>query len=166
MSFDFQGLLKAVTKIVWPWLKKYVWPIIKDYILKLVAFAFKKLSEKLKSVFDERAEKVAEDADAKAHEAEQRAKVAPETNEREKQEAIARLWREVAEKLRQENEALRAKVVELTRDAESELHGNVRDLDPDLEMSMDLPVLVIGNERTTLPNKALSSAALPELPEK
>ena len=155
MSQITKPLMKFLVAVFWPWVKKYVWPIIQKYILDLLREVMQKLIEKIWAAFEKRDQKTADDADANANEAEEKARSTHDVHEREKQEAIAKVWRGIAEKFRQENETLKAKILEMANEAEAELHANVRDLDPDLNMESDSPVLKIGTDQQTLP-------ALPE----
>jgi len=149
---------KWVAKTFWPWFKKYVWPILRQYVLDVVKWSLEKLRRTAQEWADSRAKARAEEATKRATEAENAATSAASDAEREKHEAVARVWHEVAEQFRQENEALKAKIAEMTAAAESDIAQRTRDTEPSIDFTGDTPVLAIGDAQTPLPALPASSA--------
>ena len=146
-----KGILKFVAKKLWPWFKEYLWPILREHILELVVLVMSRLKEKFKAWAETRSNERQEQATQKAQEADESARDSATDSEKQKYEAVARVWREVVEQIRVENEALKSKIEELTSAAEAEITTRTRDSNPTIDISSDMPVLIIGEKRTTLP---------------
>jgi len=78
------------------------------------------LFERLREVIRRRRSATLGEAEARAAEADARARRAGSPEEAREQEAVAGVWREVAEMLRQENEALKAELERVRRNADDQ----------------------------------------------
>lgn len=150
-STIMKEILKFFAKKLWPWFKDYIWPLLREHVLEIVSWVFAKLKERFEEYFEGRSTQRQEEAKQKAQKAEENARNAIDDTERKTYEAVARIWREVAEQFREENESLKAKVHELTSVAEAEIVQRTRDSDPTVDTSSNTPVLVLGEKRTSLP---------------
>ncbi len=146
-----KAILKFIANKLWPWFKEHLWPILREHILELVVLVMSRLKEKFKSWAETRSNERQEHATQKAQEAEKSACDSATDSEKQKYEAIARVWREVVEQIRVENEALKSKIEELTSTAEAEITTRIRDSNPTIDFSLDTPALIIGEKRTNLP---------------
>jgi valyl-tRNA synthetase len=152
-------VLKFFAEKLWPWFKDYIWPHLREHLLEMVSWTFSRLKEKIKEYLEERSSQRQEEATQRALKAEESARNATNDAERQKHEALASVWREVAEQFREENELLKTKVQELTSAAELELVESARKNAPNVDTSSDTPVLVIGEKRTSLPPLPSSSGS-------
>lgn len=76
------------------------------------------LFERLREILRRRRAASLDKAEARAAQADERARRAGTPDEAREQEAVARVWREVAEMFRQENEALKAELEGVRRSAD------------------------------------------------
>ena len=145
------ALKTFLAKRFWPWLKEFVWPILIKHILDIISVIFSKLSETIKKWFYKSADKRASNASKNAEEAEVRAKQAKTSEETEKYKIVAQVWREVAEQIRVENEALRQQLDDILTQAGAEAKSMVSDLDINIDFSSENPTLDVGSTSTELP---------------
>ena len=149
------AITKTITvflvKSFWPWFVKNVWPLIREYVIAESVAALKAMVKALKESFNRRMKSRQEEAIKKATVAEQLASTSGTEAERREHEAVARVWREVAEQFRQENESLKAKLGEVTQRAEQAMKANVALADPQISEIGSSPVLVLGGNETHLP---------------
>ena len=144
-------MLAFFFRVVWPWIKKYVWPLIRDRVLEIIGGILSKLKSKIDDYLKGRSEKQESAARERAEEAERKAKNATDESDRKIQEAIAQVWREVAEQFREENELLKVKLREFTSDADQEINQQTRSITLDIDVTSDKPVLLLNQERISLP---------------
>ena len=83
--------------------------------------------------------------------ADQQAKASGTDAERREHEAVARVWREVAEQFREENERLKAKLGEVSQKAEASMKANIALADPAISEIGSNPVLTLGGNKSQLP---------------
>jgi Fe2+ transport system protein B len=102
----FSTIGKFITKQFWPWFIKYGWPIIKEYVIEILIELLKGIKDVIIDIIKKKKKKY-DEYSKKAEEAEQNAKTASSETEKEKFEKIAKIWREVAEDFRKENEDLK-----------------------------------------------------------
>jgi uncharacterized protein YlxW (UPF0749 family) len=96
-------------------------------------------------------------AQAKANEAQMKADAAQAPEERAHHEAVARVWRSVAEDLRRENERLRDALAAEVGSTQAELEDGVASLRPAVgTKDGDVIVLTVADERQTLPRLPVS----------
>jgi len=143
--------VKFLLKVVWPWFEKHVWPIVQDFILGLVTDALRKLRDRFTTATQTRMQSREEQAEAKASEAEQAGRASQSAEEREKQAAIAQVWRQVAEQFRRENEDLRQQFADLTETQERELTAEVLGSEPRLDTSGTGLTVQIGSTKGAVP---------------
>lgn len=151
MSTVGNAIAKFVLKVFWPWFLKHIWPLIVKHIIELIARGLKGLAERIVHAVSASSERRAAAATTKAREADEKAKSAATAAEREKQEAISQVWREVAEQLRAENESLKQQISEALASQQLLAEREVESLQPRLEGTGSRPALVIQGERTVLP---------------
>jgi vacuolar-type H+-ATPase subunit I/STV1 len=108
---------------MWKEIKKLLvdllWPQIKDVIKKLMREFSGWMFTKVKEMIQRRKTESANKAEAKAYEASEKSRTAETDDEARQHEAIAKVWREVAEMFRQENEALQVELELLQRNSDS-----------------------------------------------
>jgi hypothetical protein len=123
---------KFLSKKFWPWFKEFVWPEIKDVMIKNILLIINELFSRLRDLFN--GKKKNEDHFRKrADEADKKANSANSDSEREKFKAMAQVWREVAETLRQENEIIRCKLEDLEKIVTKEIQKNIENINISVE---------------------------------
>jgi len=147
--------LKFIVKKFWPWFQEFVWPIVQEHIIDIINFIISFFKNKIKDEVNEQSSKRESDANKKAEEAEQRAEKAANTTDADKYEAIAKVWREVAEQFRIDNEELRKKLDDLEAGAKATSKDIVDNTNFDIDFSGEQPSLLIGEVKKDMP-------ALPE----
>lgn len=150
--FKFSNVLELLITYVWPWIRDHILPEIRDAMNDIGKAAGVRMREFLDWVLGRLSRDQQDYANAKAEAADANAKAAASDAEREKHEAVAKVWREVAERFRQDNEALRAKFEEFAAREEQKMHDDINAMKPDMDTSSGKPELVIGTTRTTLPS--------------
>lgn len=145
------SVLKLLLRTVWPWVVSAVWPHVQAWLAREMSALLLRLMDKVRGKVNDRLERRGQDALARAKQAEARAAGATTEADRVQLEATARVWREVAEQFRQENEALRAQVDELTQGSLKESRERIAAATPALEEVDGQPTLRVGDQRTTLP---------------
>lgn len=110
-------LSKLLIGLLGPALKVLVGKVLDEFC----DWLFDRLREILRR---HRAESLAK-AEARAAQADERARRAGTPDEAREQEAVARVWREVAEMFRQENEALKAELEGVRRSADRQAQQTV-----------------------------------------
>jgi len=113
------------------WFIKYAWPLIKQFLLRVLAEVFEWLFNLLKKFLGRWGNKQATDADIKAQEADNKANVSTSAEELERYVVEARVWREVAEKLRVDNEDLQQKLGEIQKKASAQVEDKVNKMTVD-----------------------------------
>jgi BMFP domain-containing protein YqiC len=144
-------IFAVIIKYFWPWFLEYVWPLILKHLLSLIDRSLGDLSKKVAKTFDNRMQKGAAEAMSKVEEATAAASISVDPVEREKNEQIARIWREVAEKFRSENEILKAQLTELSARNKQSLQDDVRQVVPTLENIDSVPSVAIAGKLSQLP---------------
>jgi len=129
------------------WLMKIIWPIIQDFIVKLVKMAVERIYEAVK-VWMDRKGSTAEQAQQHADAAEKRAESGP-LEGRNVALAEAKVWREVAENLRRENEEMKSMLDHLRAQELQRAELDAAAMTPTVNESGT--VLAIGSERTPIP---------------
>jgi exonuclease VII large subunit len=145
-------------KTFWPWFLKHIWPLIVKHLLKELAAALQTLSKKLKVSIAQRLRSRAEEALKRAAAADATAKAAQTNEARSEAEAIARVWREVAEQFRKENEVLQTKLDQATSKVYESAQTGIENGQPVLAQVDGQPTLAIGGHTSALP--ALPSVVL------
>jgi hypothetical protein len=143
--------IDSIIKRVWPWFLEYIWPIIREYVRELVESLLRDLQERIRSWFAARSQLREEHATRQASDAEGCAGQATNVSDRERFEAIAKVWREVAEMFREENERLQSKVDELVRDAGAQAARQMADAEPTLNAQKGSLRLMIAGTVADLP---------------
>jgi hypothetical protein len=151
----WQWVKEVIVKIFWPWFREFAWPFIRQYMNELIIFVLNLFIDKFKKWVSEQAEKKTETANQKAAEFEQKAKFSQRNEDTEKFIAIAKVWREVAEQFRQENESLKKNIDELSEEIKKEEFAKVDSLKIDLDLSDEKPKLSIGDAIYNLPQLPL-----------
>lgn len=123
-------VLLELALMVWPWVKEHVLPLIKEFVKNVVIKHLSQFLEKIKADIDKHFDKRYQNATEKANEAEQNASQASTDSEKQKYEDIAKIWRQVADELRIENEELKAKIKDLTIEAENDIINETNSMDP------------------------------------
>jgi guanylate kinase len=123
-------VLLELALIAWPWVKEHVLPLIKEFVKNVVIKHLSQFLEKMKTDIDKHFEKRYQNATEKANEAERNASQASTDSEKQKYEDIAKIWRQVADELRIENEELKTKIKDLTIEAENGIINETNNMDP------------------------------------
>ncbi len=142
--------IQFLVKRLWPWILEYIWPIIIDYFIKIFNKSFKEFADSLyKNIRKDSNVKAAED---KAREAENEAQMSSDPEAREKYETIAGIWREVAEKYRQENEFLKSQIDQLKTNKLNDVNSELKTINPSLIQKNGNALLDLGDELISLPS--------------
>lgn len=134
-----------------PWLLKLLWPLIERFVADLAKDIFEKLKDRSKEAVQNHLETRQREAMQKASSAEQSAKEATNPQEKEELEFSATMWREMAQKLQADNDALKAQLNNLVLVAEQEFDSKIKNGQPSIDVSKEAMTLVVGDQRTTLP---------------
>jgi len=139
-------------KKFWPWFLKYVWPFIKENLVDLLTYLSDEIFAKIKSWWNKKYKQKEETFSSKINDAEEKAANSNDKSEIEKYEAIAKVWREVAEMMRKENEELNNELdqikTETLKDAKEKLDETKLDIIDNGEESL---VLTSGDKIAHLP---------------
>lgn len=138
-------VLLELAKKIWPWVKEHVLPLIKEFVKNVVIKHLSKWLEKMNTEIDKSSDKRYQSATEKANEAEQHASNASTDSEKQKHEDIAKIWRQVAEDLRIENEELKAKIKNLTTETENDIISETNNMDP--KMDEETGTILIENKK-------------------
>lgn len=145
MSFA-DSVVELFVKHVGPWLLKHVWPVLRDEIVKLIGKVVTRIFKWVHSLVDgSRTSTVSKFAE-NAREAEKQAKESTTDAEFQRYKAIAEVWRQAADVLVRENEALKQKLAEIQAVEESAIEPEVGRLLPELSGE----TLVIGEQKVPL----------------
>lgn len=128
-------LRRWFVKVFWLWFRDVVWPIIHDEVIAICEELLREFRRKIRGVFEERARQREEWARKNAQEAQRKASEAPSDLEADRQEAIAQVWRQVAEDLRRENEELQERLRRIIDDMEKSARRHIERLKPRLQSS-------------------------------
>jgi len=146
-----EAIIQFLIKKFWPWFLENIWPLILKHIISIATDTLENLSKRLNRFFADRMEKRTQNATERAHEATEAAAAATTDSEREKHEAVAKVWREVADQFRAENEALHAQVIELIARAQQSVQEDLRQTKPAIDDLAGTPTLIIGQSKAKLP---------------
>lgn len=149
--------VKFVTKIFWPWFLKNIWPLIATALIAFLTKAIQAFADSAGSAVQSRYDSRAATAQQSASEAESLAAQATTDAEREKQKAIADVWRTVAEQFRADNEQLRQQLSQLATVRQEASEAEMLSITPVLDSDGSEISFSIGGTRTVLP--ALPSAS-------
>jgi hypothetical protein len=105
-----------------------IWPIFKDLIVKLLNEMSDWILGKFRTWASKRNKSNADTADAKADAHEKSAKEAKTPKEADINLEVAKVWREVAEMFRKENEALATEVKRLKADAHAKSEETIQNM--------------------------------------
>lgn len=147
----WQWVKEITVKTFLPWFKEFVWPIIKKHFEEMVASLINKFRDVLMQWIEEWTRRKEDRAYQRADEFEQKAKTAEPNHEKEKYQAMAKVWREIAEQFRQENEDLIKKIDEITMEVKEDSNRRTSNLELDFDFSDQTPVLLIGGKGIDLP---------------
>jgi len=145
------GIKRLVFEFVWPWVVENIWPILQAHVIDLLLKGLRTLSESIFHEVKHRDDASSTEAEEKADAAERSAKLADTEAERDKQESIAKIWREVAEKYRVDNEELRRKIEDIATRKQHDLCTDIRSSSPSLEQRNEVLVLTLNGKSTSLP---------------
>ncbi|MDM8542241.1 hypothetical protein QUF90_14260 [Desulfococcaceae bacterium HSG9] len=147
----WQWIKDVTVKVFWPWFKEVAWPFIRQHLKDIIVFVLDLFKEKLKKWMSQQAKDKEDRANQKAEDYEKKANASNDDREAEKFGDIAKVWREVAEQFRQENETLKRKIDELSREVKEEAFKKTNSLEIDLDFSDEKPILSIGHSTYSLP---------------
>lgn len=145
------SLVTSVAKVLWPFFVKYIWPFILEHLTDISKKGLKLLADKIWSVVQARLNRDEADATTKAVEAERKAMDSTDLLEREKLEAVAAVWRQVAEQHREENERLKKQIDEIVANQVSATIGEINKIDPTIVKEKEKLILTVGGDRLALP---------------
>lgn len=149
----WQKAIEMLTKIIWPWIKVNVWPIIQakliDVVVELVGWAFQQIKDLLTSNNHNRYT----EAKKKEEAAQKRAESTVDPVAASEANAEARIWREVAEQYRRDNEDLKEKLAKLESESIRDATREISEITPELHelSSVEGPKLRIASEVYSLP---------------
>jgi hypothetical protein len=105
-----KGILKGLVVLLLP--------VLKDILKKMLREFSDWIISKIKDILQRQKTSNVNKAQAKADEASEKARTSKTQDEVHQHEAVAKVWREVAEMFRQENESLKAELELLQRNSE------------------------------------------------
>jgi gas vesicle protein len=120
--------------------------LIKEFVKDVVVKYFSNWLEKMNTEIDKRFDKRYQNATEKANEAEENASKASTNLEKQKYEDIAKIWRQVADDLRRENEELKEKIKNLTTETENDIISETNNMDPKMDKKNGT-ILLIENRK-------------------
>lgn len=144
-------LFKLLFKVFWPWFLKHAWPPLLGALGDIVRRNLSGTRQDMRASIDAGLREQASKAEARARQAQAQAQAEPDARERRHQEDLARVWREVAEQYRKENEALRRQLDSLLDKAQGDIAAQARALEPELEEGRQGARLSLGSRRVELP---------------
>ncbi|NJI86306.1 MULTISPECIES: hypothetical protein [Shewanella] len=136
----------------WPWFKEFAWPILREHLADIIMLLAKALKDKIKSKVDENSEIQVKDFEDKASKAEESAMDSVNKDEIEKFKNEARIWREAAERLKQDNAKLQKDLDEITFKMEKTAIDSLEAMELDIAAEDNKTVLSIDGKKTNLPN--------------
>jgi len=145
-------IITFLKKVFWPWFKVNIWPAIQKQFIKIGTWAIMKLVKIVIDFMTARSKENQQDAKNKAQEAEEHATKSSNKSEKDKYDAIANVWHEVAEQFRRENEDLKIKINEFSLKAQDDFSKDIENLDPSIDNSAGKPIMLIGEERISFPD--------------
>ena len=151
MTATKDAAVKFVTKILWPWFLKNIWPLITTALIDFLAKRIRDFAQRAEAAAQSSYEATTAKAQQSASEAERLAAEAVTGAEREKQEAIAQVWRTVAEQFRADNEQLRQQLSALATSQQDASEIEMQAITPLLDNDGSQVFLSIGRSRTALP---------------
>lgn len=151
--------LRFIAKYFWPWFLKNIWPVIVKHVISLFSKGIADLASGIEKSVSDRMQKRRFDAEAIAKASLQAAAEAKTQVERERHEAVATVWRQVAEQFRAESEILKNQIAELTARTENSLGEKMRFAQPILENISQNPSISIGGKTSSLPALTLNDSA-------
>jgi len=140
-----------VLKTLWPWFQEDIWPLVNVELQKGVASIIQRFSRQVAESIDRHTRAREEQARERAAVADEAAKVAATKEARSEAEATARVWREVAEQFRQENEVLKLELEQSTSKAYESAQASIEDGEPVLAQREGQLALEIGGQTAGLP---------------
>lgn len=138
-------------QVLWPWFKKHLWPVILKAVTAIALAAVTAIMDRVQQAASETFETLRTRAAAKAEEAAQQAVTSANPDEAEKHEAVAQVWREVAETQRLEKEELERRLAELTGKSLSGTRASYDALEPSAVITNASVLVAIADQRSALP---------------
>lgn len=126
------------------------WPLIKEFLKSVLKEFLAWALNKVKEILQQQSANTRKTAQAKAEAAEAQARNAPTKEEADQYAATAKVWREVAETLRQENEALKKKLDDFQQQATSKVDDAVEKMHFDDHFDSSGTDLKLHENRPTL----------------
>lgn len=152
------AVVKFVTKVFWPWFLKNIWPLIATAVIGFLARQIENLASNADAAVQSRYDARAAKAREYAGEAADLAARATTDAERVRHEAVAEVWRTVAEEFRSDNEQLRRQLAGLATVQQDASEAEIQSMTPLLDSDGSEVSLSIGGSRTVLPALPSSSA--------
>lgn len=146
---------KAVAKFVaqkfWPWFLEHIWPLISAAVIALVAERITGMAAAASAAVESKLEARAARAREQAASSDLLAAKAVSANEREKHEAAARAWHEIALQLQADNEQLMQQISALEMVQQDAAALELQSLKPELDTDGERISLCISGTCTPLP---------------
>ena len=143
---NFKPLTDFLLKTVWPWIAKEVLPILKKFFLKILEAAIDKLTDFFMSSINKTSKK-SEKYQDKAEEETKKAEEATNPDEKSHHEELAKIWRTVADDLREENEKLKLDLANYKSAVVTEASNEVNGID----IKPAEGIIMLGNRILPLP---------------
>jgi hypothetical protein len=122
-------LVKWFKRVIWPWIIENIWPELRKELIGIFKKVVKGMKKLIFEWLDSRKNIREKAAHRKAAEAEQMARNVRSKSEAAQYNAIAQLWREVAEQFRQENELLKAKLDDAIKKSVSDFQNEMNSME-------------------------------------
>ena len=141
-----------IINVIWPWIKEHVLPIIQEKVIEIALWVITQMGEKIKNWWNANNNDRQNEAERNEKAAAEKASNAETEAERDKYNAIADVWRTVANQYRVENEKLSEQLAKATQEAKEQVEQDIGKVDTNLTQSSGGMTLLIEGKTTKLPS--------------
>ena len=141
-----------IINVIWPWIKEHVLPIIQEKVIEIALWVITQMDEKIKNWWNANNNDRQNEAERNEKAAAEKASNAETEAERDKYNAIADVWRTVANQYRVENEKLSEQLAKATQEAKEQVEQDIGKVDTNLTQSSGGMTLLIEGKTTKLPS--------------
>ena len=141
-----------IINVIWPWIKEQVLPRILEKVIEIALWVITQMGEKIKNWWNANNNDRQNEAERNEKAAAEKASNAETEAERDKYNAIADVWRTVANQYRVENEKLSEQLAKATQEAKEQVEQDIGKVDTNLTQSSGGMTLLIEGKTTKLPS--------------
>ena len=143
---------KGLLTFIWPWIQEEVWPILKEYVIDLFIWLITQMVEKFLKWWNAHDKDRQDEARRNEQDATEKASNARTEAERDKYNAVADVWRNVANQYRVENEKLIEQLAKVAKEAKEQAAHDIRKAKTSLTNSSGDMMLQIEDKTAKLPS--------------